>query len=71
MLPGSFNHTSTLPVERGGDGNRADMMFISTIEVEEHGLSFYECLLTHEFQHLVNYNRHGLVREARFMGATM
>lgn len=55
---GFYNAESVLPVEAGGAGDLTDLMFLSPTQ----GLSTYRTLLIHEFQHLVNFNQHVLVR---------
>ncbi len=57
-LAGFFSAVSTLPEGLGGTGDQADLMFISPTQ-EAQG---YRSLLVHEFQHLVNFNQHVLVR---------
>lgn len=56
-VAGFYSSGSLFAKDRGGDGNLADMMFISpTREVAS-----YKSLLAHEFQHLINFNQHVLV----------
>jgi hypothetical protein len=55
---GFYCSTSVLPQDFGGNGNLTDMMFISPTST----LSFYRPLLMHEFQHLINFTQHVLVR---------
>ena len=57
-VAGFYQASSVLSVENGGNGNQSDMMFISPTQ----GLSFYRSLLVHEFQHLINFNQHVIVR---------
>lgn len=57
-LAGFYSASSVVAEEIGGDGNMTDMMFISpTARFET-----YRPLLVHEFQHLLNFNQHVLVR---------
>ena len=55
---GQFRASSVLPREAGGDGNMIDLMWVNPIYPAES----YRSLLAHEFQHLVNFNQHVLVR---------
>jgi hypothetical protein len=57
-LAGFYSATSVVPEEVGGDANMTDMMFISPAARFE----TYRPLLVHEFQHLLNFNQHVLVR---------
>ncbi len=57
-IAGFYDASSALPVEAGGDGNMTDLMFVSPTQ----SLDFYRSLLVHEFQHLINFNEHVLVR---------
>ena len=57
-IAGFYSSSSVIPREVGGTGNMMDMMFISpTVRLES-----YRSLLVHEFQHLINFNQHVLVR---------
>jgi hypothetical protein len=57
-IAGFYSASSVLAVEVGGNGNMSDIMFLSpTLEV-----GFYRPTLVHEFQHLINFNQHVLVR---------
>ena len=57
-VAGFYSSSSVIPREAGGSGNMMDMMFISpTARLES-----YRPLLVHEFQHLINFNQHVLVR---------
>ena len=56
-VAGFYSAQSLFSTSQGGDGNEADMMFIGV----EHDADFFESLLAHEFQHLINYNQHVLV----------
>jgi len=57
-LAGFYSASSVVSEEVGGDGNMTDMMFITpTARFET-----YRPLLVHEFQHLLNFNQHVLVR---------
>jgi len=55
---GFYSASAVVPQEVGGDGNLTDMMFISPAG----RLEIYRALLVHEFQHLINFNQHVLVR---------
>ena len=55
---GQFRASSVLPREAGGDGNMIDLMWVNPLYPAES----YRSLLAHEFQHLVNFNQHVLVR---------
>jgi len=57
-IGGFYSSSSVFPVEDGGTGNMMDLMFISPTQ----SFDFYRPLLVHEFQHLVNFNQHVLVR---------
>jgi hypothetical protein len=56
-VAGFYSAQSLFSASQGGDGNEADMMFIGV----DHEADFFESLLAHEFQHLINYNQHVLV----------
>ena len=58
-VAGFYASGSLFSTSRGGDGNQADMMYISPTRP----LDFYESLLAHEFQHLVNFNQHVLAHK--------
>ncbi len=55
---GQFRAASLLPRHAGGDGNVTDLMWVNPLYPAES----YRALLAHEFQHLVNFNQHVLVR---------
>ena len=55
---GFYVAESLFSTDQGGDGKRADMMYLSPTRL----LSFYNTLLAHEFQHLIDFNQHALVR---------
>ena len=55
---GQFRASSLLPRHAGGDGNTTDLMWVNPVFPAES----YRALLAHEFQHLVNFNQHVLVR---------
>ena len=57
-LAGFYSATAVVPAEAGGDGNMTDLIFLSPTA----RLETYRSLLVHEFQHLVNFNQHVLVR---------
>ncbi len=54
-----FRATSVVPAESGGDGNMADLLWLSPVRSER-----YRPLLAHYFQHLINFNQHVLVRRS-------
>ena len=54
-----FRATSVVPAESGGDGNMADLLWLSPVRSE-----LYRPLLAHYFQHLINFNQHVLVRRS-------
>ena len=56
-VAGFYSASSVLP-EPVGNGNVTDMMFITPTQYIES----YRSLLVHEFQHLINFNQHVLVR---------
>jgi hypothetical protein len=58
-VAGFYRSKSLFSTSDGGDGNQADMMYIGL----DHGDSFFESLLAHEFQHLISYNQHVLVHD--------
>jgi hypothetical protein len=58
VIAGYYSASSLFTVAEGGDGNVADMMYIGL----ESGRDFYDPMLAHEFQHLVNYNQHVLIK---------
>ncbi len=55
---GQFRASSVLPRRSGGDGNMIDLMWVNPLYPAES----LRALLAHEFQHLVNFNQHVLVR---------
>lgn len=55
---GQFRASSVLPRRSGGDGNMIDLVWVNPLYPAESLRS----LLAHEFQHLVNFNQHVLVR---------
>ena len=57
-IAGFYASSALFSKTQGGDGNLADMMFISPTQ----DLATYESLLAHEFQHLINFNQHFLLR---------
>ena len=58
-IAGFYTIRSVLPEHQGGNGNRADLMYLSpTISSQ----AYYQALLAHEFQHLISCNQHVLVR---------
>ena len=57
-IAGFYSAAAVLPVDAGGDGNVADLLFISPTQ----RLSTYRSLLVHEAQHLINFNEHVIVR---------
>lgn len=58
-VAGFYASSSLFSTNQGGDGNVADMMFISPTQE----LASYEALLAHEFQHLINFNQHVLIQK--------
>lgn len=54
---GFFRSGSLFETNVGGDGNLADMIYLSPSRSAE----TYESLVAHEYQHLVNYNQHFFV----------
>jgi len=57
-VAGFYSSGSLFATDRGGDGNIADMMFISPTRE----LASYTSLLAHEFQHLISFNQHVLIQ---------
>jgi hypothetical protein len=57
-VAGFYASSSLFSTNQGGDGNVADMMFISPTQE----LASYDALLAHEFQHLINFNQHVLIQ---------
>ncbi len=57
-VAGFYASSSLFSTSQGGDGNVADMMFISPTQE----LASYDALLAHEFQHLINFNQHVLIQ---------
>ncbi len=53
-----FNAASLLSVEQGGDGNLSDLLYIDP----DTDPGMLDAVLAHEFQHLINFNQHALVR---------
>ena len=58
---GFFYAPSLLPVDRGGDGNLSDMIYIDP-DTDSYRM---DVVLGHEFQHLINFNQHVLVRNGQ------
>ena len=56
---GQFRASSLVPRSAGGDGNMTDLLWTNPLVPEES----YRSLLAHEFQHLINFNQHVLVRQ--------
>ncbi len=56
---GQFRASSLVPRRAGGDGNVTDLLWTNPLVPEES----YRSLLAHEFQHLINFNQHVLVRQ--------
>ena len=56
---GQFRASSLVPRSWGGDGNMTDLLWANPLIPEE----FYRSLLAHEFQHLISFNQHVLVRQ--------
>ncbi len=57
-VAGQFRADSLLPKSQGGDGNRADLLYLNPALPE----AAYRSVLAHEFQHLISFNQHALVR---------
>ena len=57
-LGGFQDPTSVLAEVFGGSGNRTDLLFLSPTQPP----ASYRSLLVHEFQHLINFHQHVLVR---------
>jgi len=58
-VAGFYSSSSLFSTNQGGDGNVADMMFISPTQE----LASYDALLAHEFQHLISFNQHVLIQK--------
>jgi hypothetical protein len=58
-VAGFYASGSLFDVDRGGDGNLADMMYISPTRPPES----YQSLLAHEYQHLINFYQHAMARD--------
>ena len=56
---GQFRASSLVPRSWGGDGNMTDLLWANPVIPEES----YRSLLAHEFQHLISFNQHVLVRQ--------
>ena len=56
---GQFRASSLVSPTAGGDGNVTDLLWTNPLVPEES----YRSLLAHEFQHLINFNQHVLVRQ--------
>lgn len=61
-IAGFYTIRSVLPANQGGNGNMADLMYLSPT-IPSH--AFYQSLLAHEFQHLISCNQHVLLRNGR------
>ena len=61
-IAGFYTSRSVLPKNRGGNGNMADLMYLSPTIPNQ---VFYQSLLAHEFQHLISCNQHVLLRNGR------
>ncbi len=57
-VAGFFDPRSVVPPSQGGNGNLSDLIYVSPTQDE----GFYELALAHEFQHLINFNQHVLIR---------
>jgi hypothetical protein len=57
-LGGFQDPSSVLAEVFGGSGNRTDLLFLSPTQPS----ASYRSLLVHEFQHLINFHQHVLVR---------
>ncbi len=60
-IAGFYSSASLFSTQQGGNDNLADMMFISPTQ----SLNSYKSLLAHEFQHLISYNQHVLVKSGQ------
>ena len=58
---GFFHAPSLLSVDQAGDGNLSDMFYIDP-DTDPHRI---DAVLAHEFQHLINFNQHVLVRNGQ------
>lgn len=58
---GFFHAASLLAADQGGDGNLSDMFYIDPDTEPEK----MDALLAHEFQHLINFNQHVLLRNGQ------
>ena len=58
---GFYQAASVLPIENGGNGNNADMMFMNP----HISPSFISHVMAHELQHLINFNQHVIVRSGQ------
>ena len=56
-----FYAPSLLSVNQGGDGNQSDMFYIDP----DTDPTRIDAVLAHEFQHLINFNQHVLVRNGQ------
>ena len=55
---GIFDARALLPVRLGGNGNRSDMFYVNPdLKPED-----FDPVIAHEFQHLINFNQHVLLR---------
>jgi len=57
-IAGFQDPDSAVPTSVGGNGNLTDLLFLSPYGPE----GSFRSLLVHEFQHLINFNQHVLVR---------
>ena len=53
-----FDAASVVPARYGGDGNMTDLLWLSPVAAG------YRVLLAHDFQRLINFNQHVLVRRS-------
>ena len=56
---GFFEPLSLMPTALGGTGDETDVFYVNLLQVN---LNFPRTTLVHEFQHLINFNQHVLVR---------
>ena len=55
---GFFSSPSLLPLDQGGDGNLSDLLYINP----DMDPDKFNAVAAHEFQHLINFNHHVLIR---------
>ena len=57
-VAGQFRSDSVVPQSQGGDGNMTDLLYLNPALPSQ----VYRAVLAHEFQHLISFNQHALVR---------